>query len=141
MLGRCSNPSCSAPFRYLRDGKLFRLETDPKARTSKPSKLEYFWLCDHCSPSMSLRKINVVGIKRCRESKIPAPGESLFQYLAIPAATALLTFVLLPSVLLATPLLRLALILLATFLSAILLSALLAALLLVSFSIFHVDSP
>jgi hypothetical protein len=55
MLGKCSNPSCSAPFRYLRDGKLFRLESDPRLRTSKPNKLEYFWLCDHCSPRMSLR--------------------------------------------------------------------------------------
>ena len=55
MLGKCSNPSCSAPFRYLRDGRLFRLEADPIARTSKPYKLEYFWLCEHCSPRMSLR--------------------------------------------------------------------------------------
>jgi len=55
MLGKCSNPSCSAPFRYLRDGKLFRLEADPRLRTSKPNKLEYFWLCDRCSPRMSLR--------------------------------------------------------------------------------------
>jgi len=55
MLGKCSNPSCSAPFRYLRDGKLFRLESDPRFRTSKTNKLEYFWLCDGCSPRMSLR--------------------------------------------------------------------------------------
>jgi hypothetical protein len=58
MLGKCSNPSCSAPFRYLRNGKLFRLEADPRVRTSKPNKLEYFWLCDHCSPRMSLRISN-----------------------------------------------------------------------------------
>jgi hypothetical protein len=55
MLGKCTNPSCSAPFRYLRDGRLFRLEADPGFRTSKPKKLEYFWLCDGCSPRMSLR--------------------------------------------------------------------------------------
>ena len=55
MLGKCSNPSCRVPFRYLRDGKLFRLEADPRLRTSKPNKLEYFWLCDRCSPRMSLR--------------------------------------------------------------------------------------
>jgi hypothetical protein len=55
MLQKCSNPSCSASFRYLRDGKLFRLESDPRLRTSKPNKLEYFWLCDGCSPGMSLR--------------------------------------------------------------------------------------
>lgn len=55
MLGKCSNPSCPAPFRYLRNGRLFRLEADPRLRGSKPNKLEYFWLCDHCSPRMSLR--------------------------------------------------------------------------------------
>jgi hypothetical protein len=55
MLGKCSNPSCSALFRYLRDGRLFRLEADPIARTSKPNKLEYFWLCAGCSTRMSLR--------------------------------------------------------------------------------------
>lgn len=55
MLGKCSNPSCSARFRYLCDGRLFRLEADPIARASKPNKLEYFWLCGGCSPGMSLR--------------------------------------------------------------------------------------
>jgi hypothetical protein len=55
MLGKCTNPSCSVPFRYLRDGRLFRLEADPRFRTSKPYKLEFFWLCDRCSPRMSLR--------------------------------------------------------------------------------------
>jgi len=60
MLGKCSNPSCSAPFRYLRDGKLFRLEADPKLRARRPNRLEYFWLCDGCSPEMSLQ-INDAG--------------------------------------------------------------------------------
>ena len=55
MLAKCANPSCSAPFRYLRDGRLFRLEADPRFRSSKPHKLEFFWLCDRCSPRMSLR--------------------------------------------------------------------------------------
>jgi hypothetical protein len=55
MLNKCVNPSCSSPFRYLRNGRLFRLEGDPLFRNSKANRLEYFWLCDHCSPSMSLR--------------------------------------------------------------------------------------
>jgi hypothetical protein len=55
MLGKCANPSCSTPFRYLRDGRLFRLEADPRFRNAKPNKLEFFWLCDGCSPRMSLR--------------------------------------------------------------------------------------
>jgi hypothetical protein len=55
MLGKCSNPSCAASFRYLRDGRLFRLEADPKLGASKPSRVEYFWLCDRCSSNMSLQ--------------------------------------------------------------------------------------
>jgi hypothetical protein len=55
MLGKCSNPSCSAPFRYMRDGTLFRIEADPRVRRSKTGRLEYFWLCGSCSSKMSLR--------------------------------------------------------------------------------------
>jgi hypothetical protein len=55
MLGKCSNPSCSAPFRYLQNGQLFRLEADPVLRTSRFNKPEYFWLCDQCSSRMTLR--------------------------------------------------------------------------------------
>jgi hypothetical protein len=29
MLGKCINPSCSASFRSLKEGRLFRLENDP----------------------------------------------------------------------------------------------------------------
>ena len=55
MLSKCSNPFCSAPFLYLRDGELFRLEADPKRRSGRPGRLEYFWLCGECSSTMSLR--------------------------------------------------------------------------------------
>ena len=53
MLDKCINQSCSTPFRYLRNGRLFRLESDPLVRASKP-KAEYFWLCDRCSAKMNL---------------------------------------------------------------------------------------
>jgi hypothetical protein len=51
MLGKCSNPSCSAPFRYLQNGQLFRLESDPVLRTSKFNQPEYFWLCVSARPA------------------------------------------------------------------------------------------
>ena len=53
MLAKCSNPSCSAPFRYLGNGKLFRLEEDPALRTCQSNRREYFWLCDGCSSTMT----------------------------------------------------------------------------------------
>ena len=54
MLGECSNPSCATPFRYLKDGRLFCLESDRTLRSSKVNR-EYFWLCHRCSSEMILR--------------------------------------------------------------------------------------
>lgn len=55
MLTKCSNPSCSAPFRHLHDGQLFRLEGDPAIRSTRFDRPEYFWLCAGCSSTMTLR--------------------------------------------------------------------------------------
>ncbi len=55
MLAKCTNPSCSASFRFLDDGRLFRLDTDPTLRSSSAKATEYFWLCKDCSVGMTLR--------------------------------------------------------------------------------------
>lgn len=55
MLNTCANPNCCEPFRYLRDGKLFRLQTDVKGSSSEISNPEYFWLCARCAKTLSLR--------------------------------------------------------------------------------------
>jgi len=54
MLGKCTNPSCSASFRHMQEGVLFRLEPDPDLRLSNPRKPEYYWLCQSCSAAMTL---------------------------------------------------------------------------------------
>ena len=55
MLGKCNNPSCSASFRYLEEGLLFRLEPDPaRSDCPIPKKPEYYWLCPACSTTMTL---------------------------------------------------------------------------------------
>lgn len=66
MVSKCANPGCSAPFLYLRQGKLFRIEmataegdscpifgADPTVRR-QVRRLEFFWLCDDCAPRMTL---------------------------------------------------------------------------------------
>lgn len=61
MLAKCANPSCSASFRYLQEGRLFQLEdgseltpsVNPYASSS--ARVEYFWLCSRCSEFMALR--------------------------------------------------------------------------------------
>jgi hypothetical protein len=61
MLANCANPSCCASFRYLQEGRLFRLEADPEltpsvnSYASIQSPVEYFWLCSLCSELMVLR--------------------------------------------------------------------------------------
>jgi len=55
MLATCTNPSCSARFLYLAEGKLFRLDIDPTVRSLDGKALEYFWLCGGCSAAMTLR--------------------------------------------------------------------------------------
>ncbi len=59
MLAKCANPSCSAPFHYLRDGRLFQMETglggpQPVGDKKPVHKIEYFWLCSRCSSEMTL---------------------------------------------------------------------------------------
>jgi hypothetical protein len=54
MLAKCTNPSCSASFRHLDEGRLFLLETDPIFGSSKAKTTEYFWLCKECSTGMTL---------------------------------------------------------------------------------------
>jgi hypothetical protein len=65
MLSKCANPDCTAAFRYLSHGKLFRLDTtsgnsipdafgmDPTAK--KPARhIEFFWLCEDCADTVTL---------------------------------------------------------------------------------------
>lgn len=52
MLAKCANPKCSAVFRYLGAGKLFRMPVGA-ARGSR-SALEHFWLCPECVNTMAL---------------------------------------------------------------------------------------
>jgi hypothetical protein len=62
MISKCANPECSVPFRYLRDGKLFRVDLDQLE--SRPAghrdadkawhRREHFWLCGRCALTMTL---------------------------------------------------------------------------------------
>jgi len=54
MLAKCANPSCSASFLHLADGRLFRLEAHSPVGSANAKATEYFWLCGPCSEGMSL---------------------------------------------------------------------------------------
>jgi hypothetical protein len=56
MLAKCANPSCSASFHYLQEGRLFRLEAELTLASpaNRPGETEYFWLCSRCSKTLTL---------------------------------------------------------------------------------------
>jgi hypothetical protein len=65
MVSKCANPICSASFRYLHEGRLFRMAVSADAADnpnliagSGPKKsshhIEFFWLCEECAPEMTL---------------------------------------------------------------------------------------
>ena len=66
MLSKCATPCCSATFRYLSRGKLYRWDTSAAAKGKELSfgtdaqaqsatrRIEFFWLCEQCAPTMTL---------------------------------------------------------------------------------------
>ena len=58
MLSKCANPACSRPFRYLRDGKLFEIDSTQMEKPltgKKPVRhVEFFWLCGDCSAELTV---------------------------------------------------------------------------------------
>jgi hypothetical protein len=55
VLTKCANPSCGESFRYLDEGRLFRVEEEPLPDAFDIKDPEYFWLCSNCSERMTLR--------------------------------------------------------------------------------------
>jgi hypothetical protein len=57
MVSTCANPECSAPFRRLRQGRLFLIDPRDRARSQTApgsTRLEFFWLCDRCTPQFTV---------------------------------------------------------------------------------------
>jgi hypothetical protein len=73
MLSKCANPGCPNSFRYLHEGRLFRIHMDATesgsevgvhAKEKKPARrVEFFWLCQKCSAEMTLSFEEGVGVK------------------------------------------------------------------------------
>jgi hypothetical protein len=82
MLAKCANPSCSTPLVYLREGKIFMMES-PQSQTDKdgaivsrprPSnRVEHFWLCGPCAAQMTLTYDRQRGIEVVRKGVSKAP--------------------------------------------------------------------
>ncbi len=78
MLAKCANPSCSTPLVYLREGKIFMVESQQQPRVElvsaaptkrKPaSRVEHFWLCGPCSGEMTLTYDRQRGVEIVRKA-------------------------------------------------------------------------
>jgi hypothetical protein len=73
MISKCANPACSARFLYLHEGKLFRFEREAKQDKERllgfdptvrkhSNDVEFFWLCEQCSATMTLTYQNGTGV-------------------------------------------------------------------------------
>ena len=69
MIGICANPECGIPFRYFRDGKLFRFDVSASSTPVRIQpggairrRIENFWLCGSCASKMTLVAEDRVGV-------------------------------------------------------------------------------
>jgi hypothetical protein len=91
MLSKCSNPGCSATFRRLQTGKLFRFDS-PNRRWSEnsstpksPRGVEFFRLCEACAGKFRLvsnatEGTRVISMEGARGEPLPGhrfPGEAI----------------------------------------------------------------
>jgi hypothetical protein len=75
MLAKCANPTCSTPLVYLREGKIFMVESpQPKfevlsdvAKPKPSNRVEHFWLCGPCSNEMTITYDRQRGIEIIRK--------------------------------------------------------------------------
>jgi hypothetical protein len=85
MLSKCANPSCSATFRYLSEGKLYLVDVKAasvrhgaRAESKYAGKsciYEYFWLCSSCCRDMTIQIDNKFEISVVRQRGMPQDSE------------------------------------------------------------------
>lgn len=56
MISCCANPACGKPLHYLREGRIYVFETVAATAggNARPRRLEHYWLCGDCSPTLAL---------------------------------------------------------------------------------------
>ena len=86
MLSKCLNPQCTAKFRYLGEGRLFRIDFPEMKRRNtalagqvpalcngeKERPVEHVWLCAHCAAG---RTLAVSDAGEVRLVPLPVPQE------------------------------------------------------------------
>ena len=81
MVAKCANPHCQVPFRYFRNGRLFKIELCDKFSGDREEqsrfrcrRAEFFWLCEGCSSNVTLvihkAAVVVVPISECNRNRL-----------------------------------------------------------------------
>jgi hypothetical protein len=80
MLSKCANPSCSAQFRYLGEGRIFTLLAGPHSvptdlvwDQATETKVERYWLCKACSQTMTVCRVKDRTVVRQMRGRPGAP--------------------------------------------------------------------
>jgi len=59
MLSKCANPTCSARFLYLNEGKIFNVESGITSEGTRLNhRIEHFWLCGNCARTLRVVREN-----------------------------------------------------------------------------------
>ena len=75
MLDKCANPTCSATFLRLCDGRVFVAEPEADHRsgaTQLVCQRQYFWLCNSCCHTMT-----VIAERGKRVQVVPLSGTAI----------------------------------------------------------------
>lgn len=76
MLAKCANPACSTPLVYLREGKIFMVDSPQQlevlgavpTKRKAANRVEHFWLCGPCASDMTLTYDRERGIQIVRKA-------------------------------------------------------------------------
>ena len=85
----CANRECRAELKYLRGGRLFLMERQPthaqpgsddSPRPKRPVTMRrYFWLCESCAETFSIRRWTEAGIElapKAKAKRMPVPTDA-----------------------------------------------------------------
>lgn len=89
MLSKCANPTCFASFRYLRQGRLFKIEKGAigfDGARSTIHRTEYFWLCERCAKSLEV--VVEDGVVSTHPLRLEVPESAVPETLPVKAASA-----------------------------------------------------
>ncbi len=83
MLSRCANPACSAPFRYLHEGRIFNFDSGLSVEAVHSGRgdlnerhIEHYWLCARCAETLTVVLVARQPVLHMRRAELPPAEEA-----------------------------------------------------------------